>query len=222
MSIGKNTKSGELLGSIIGRVENIRVKKKELNDDEKFVFAEAATQGFKPKTIRKILSIRAQKPHDRQEDEAELDMYMHAMGMATEAPLFRSVGLMKVDIAAREQVIEALKQLVPPDAEIIIKIGPKPVRVWRDKDGATHSADVVETAPDDKKGSAGAGAKMPDRPEAAPVPDVRAQEAERLGATAYAENQPITANPFPFQHPNQRHWDKGWRSASGSDGMGED
>lgn len=220
MSIGQNTKSGELLGSIIGRVEAIRAKKKELNDDEKFVFAEATTQGFKPKTIRKILSIRAQKPHDRQEDEAELDMYMHAMGMAIDAPLFRAVGLMKVDIAARDQVIDAFKQLVPPGGEIIVKIGPQPVRVWRDKDGTAHNADVVESQPEEKKG--GAGAKMPERPAPAPVPDVSPYGAEQLGAEAYDGNEPITANPFPFQHPNQKHWDKGWRSASGSDGMGED
>lgn len=218
--VGQNTVSGKKLGDFVARIERIRSEKKVLGDDEKLVFAEAVSEGFTAARIREILKIRAMKPHDRQEAEAELDMYLHALGMATEAPLFRAVGLMAVDAAAREQVIEALKQLVPPNGEIIVKIGPQPVRVWRDKDGAAHHADVEEPKAPPSSGAA-ASAVGPRRAAAEP-PDCTDAEAEELGAMAYENNEPITSNPFPFGDRRQAKFDNGWRKAAGSDGMGPD
>lgn len=216
---GMNTVSGKKLGQYIARIEGVNEHIKQLGEDRKVIFAELKQEGFSPKRVREVLKIRSMKPHDRQEAEAELDMYLHVIGLAKEAPLFRSVGLMAVDTAAREQVIAALEQLVPQGGEIVLKIGAVPVRLWRDETGETHHEEVPVEPP------AGAAGKepppMPRRPDK-DVPDVSMAEAERLGREAYKQNQPITDNPFPFGDKRQGKWDRGWREESGSDGMGPD
>lgn len=218
MSVGRNTVSGQELSAFVERVERIREQKKALAADEKQVFAEVQAKGFSAKRVRDVLKIRTMKPHDREGAEQELDIYLHAMGMAAEAPLFRAVGAMGTDVAVREQVIEAFKQLVPPNGEIIIKVGGSPVRIWRD-DGEVHAEDYkdpVAAAP-----GPATGATMPPRP-SADVPDVDDAGAGALGRKAYTDNKPITANPFPFGDKRRPRWDEAWREASGSDGMGED
>ena len=143
--VGRNSVSGAELVRFVERVERIREQKKALGDDERQVFAEMQARGFTPKRVREVLKIRVMKPHDRLEAEQELDMYLHAMGMAVEAPLFRAVGRMGVDLAVREQVIDAFKQLVPPNGEIIVKVGGEPVRLWRENEGEVKQYNATAT-----------------------------------------------------------------------------
>lgn len=221
MSVGKNTISGQQLSSFIERVERLREEKKAIGDDEKAVFAEAVASGFSAKRMRDILKLRTMKPHDRQEAEQELDMYLHALGMASEAPLFRAVGQMGVDTAIREQVIDAFKLLVPAGGEVIVKVGGMPVRLWRDEHGVAQAEDYREP-PSAAGGAAAAPARpLPERKHRAPVPDVDLDGAGDLGTAAYGANEPITGNPFPFGDKRRPRWDEAWREASGSDGMGE-
>ena len=42
--------------------------------------------GFDVKALRKIVSLRKKSQTDRQEEEAILAVYMHALGMLDEAP----------------------------------------------------------------------------------------------------------------------------------------
>lgn len=212
---GRNTVSGQQLTAFIERIERIREDKKQLAEDEKLIFAELKASGFDAGTVRIVLKRREAKPADLEEAQQLLDMYLHAVGMATEAPLFRAIGMMSVDLSARDQVIEAFKQLVPTEGEIIVKIGKQPVRLWRDKDGEAHAEDVVD-APAAPPRAAAAPARRPARI----VPDVDAAGARDLGKAAYRENQPITANPFPWDDKRRAEFDAGWREASGSDGMG--
>ena len=44
------------------------------------------TVGFDAKALRKIVSLRKKSQTDRQEEEAILAVYMHALGMSDEAP----------------------------------------------------------------------------------------------------------------------------------------
>jgi uncharacterized protein (UPF0335 family) len=136
--------AGKQLLSFIERIEHVREEKAQLADDEKSIFAEAKAAGFSPKRMRDVLKRRAMKPADLEEAQAELDLYMSAIGMTTDAPLFRAVGMMAVDLAAREQVIDAFLQLVPMRAEVIVKIGAQPVRLWRDEEGDAHVEDYSE------------------------------------------------------------------------------
>lgn len=217
--MGQNTVSSEMLTSFVERVERIRADKKALADDEAAILAEAKAAGFLPAGIRAAVRIRAMKPHVRQEAEAILDTYLHALGMAEDTPLFRQVGLMSVDTASRESVIEALKAFVPDNGSIVIEAGGKPVRLTRDEDGKVTVADVVDTP----SPSASAAAPRPSAMrEKAPPPDVDDAGAEALGGTAFKANAPIITNPFPFGDARRPKWDAGWRKASGTDGMGPD
>lgn len=217
-SPGRNTISAERLQSYVDRIERVREEKAQLNEDEKLIFQELKSEGFTPQRVREILKIRAAKPGDYDEAKTELDMYLHALGMEREAPLFRAVGLMDVDLTARDQVIEAFKRLVPHKGEIIVKIGKQPVRLFRDKDGLAHAEDVVAATPASTPARA---APMPGRAKR-DVPDVDEAGAEDLGGKAFKENEPITSNPFPWDDKRRQAFDKGWRDASGTDGMGPD
>lgn len=213
--VGRNTVSGRELMSFIERVERIREQKKQLGEDEKLVFAELKATGFNAPTVRTVLKRRAAKPADLEEAEQLLDMYLHAVGMASEAPLFRAVGMMSVDLSARDQVIEAFKQLVPTEGEIIVKIGKQPVRLFRDENGEALAEDVVKKP----KAAARPASVVPERPQRE-VPEVDAAGARELGRKAHKENQPIISNPFPFGDKRRPEFDAGWREASGTDGMG--
>jgi uncharacterized protein (UPF0335 family) len=213
----QNTVSSEVLRGFIERIEALREQKASLADGEKCVFAEAKAGGFVAASIRYVLKARAMKPSDYQEAQALADMYMSALGMAPEPPLFRAANLMAVDTAAREQYIEALKKFVPNNGSIIVEAGARPVRLTRAANGEVSVSEIVESpAP------AAASSSPLSRPGAAKkdVPDVLPAEAEELGRLAALADVAIIKNPFPFGDDRRARWDLGWRRGSGSDGMG--
>ena len=79
MTIGDNAK--QQLLSIIERVENLEEQKRELQDDIKEIFAEAKGHGFDTKALKTIVRLRKMDKQIREEFEAILDTYMHALGM---------------------------------------------------------------------------------------------------------------------------------------------
>jgi uncharacterized protein (UPF0335 family) len=214
-----NMVSADRLRSLIERIERIREDRAALGDDEKLVYAEAKADGYTPKYMRAVIKLRQKPPSEQEEDEAMMEMYMAALGMAREAPLFRHVAGMGVDVAVRERVIEALKLLAPQDGEITIKVGAGPrVRLWRDKTGVQ-----VEDVPDVPVQAARHAAPPPaaghSRP-GADAPDCTADEAFALGRSARREDLPVIANPFAWDDKRRRAWDEGWRAEDGGDGMG--
>lgn len=216
-TIGKNTIAGEMLRGFVDRVENINAQIKQLGDDKGVVLAEAKAAGLVPAAIQFIVKKRKMKPSARAEAEAMEDLYLNAMGMATDTPLFRAVGLMKVDITARESVIEAMKKLVPANGSITVEAGGAPVRLTRDAEGNVSVTEVIEkpiqqNIPD-------TGSRKPPKPE---VPNVTPDEAERMGRQAFKEDVPIINNPFPYGDDRRPAWDRGWRDEAGNDGMGDD
>lgn len=213
-AVGRNTLAGERLRGFVERIESEEVQKKQHGDNIAVIIAEAKAEGFVPAAIRYVLKQRKLKPSERQENETLRDLYMHAMGMASEPPLFRAVGLMGVDITVKEAVIEAAKELVPANGSITIKAGGAPVHLTRDKDGAITVTEMVEK-PVEMPGSR----KKTAVPKAE-VPDATSAEAEALGRIARRNDVPIIQNPFPYGHPNRPHWDRGWRIEDGGDGMG--
>ena len=74
--------TAEQLRSYIERIERLEEEKAGLASDIKDIFAEAKGNGFDVKTMRQILKIRKMDASDRDEQEALLDLYMHALGMA--------------------------------------------------------------------------------------------------------------------------------------------
>lgn len=81
MTIGHNSVAGEQLRALIERIERLEEEKKDLANDIKEVYGEAKGNGFDTKVLRKLVSLRKQDMSERLEQEAVLDLYMHALGM---------------------------------------------------------------------------------------------------------------------------------------------
>ena len=70
------------LKSVVERIERLEEEKRALADDIKEVYAEAKGNGFDTKVLRTVIRMRKQDKTERQEQEALLDLYLHALGMA--------------------------------------------------------------------------------------------------------------------------------------------
>jgi uncharacterized protein (UPF0335 family) len=69
------------LRQFIERIERLSEEQKALGADIKDVFLEAKGVGFDPKIMRKVIAQRKKSAAERQEEEALLDVYLHALGM---------------------------------------------------------------------------------------------------------------------------------------------
>ena len=76
------------LKSLVERIERLEEEKKAIAGDIREVYAEAKANGFDSKILRKVITIRKKDHAEREEEEALLSLYMHALGMVpdTEAP----------------------------------------------------------------------------------------------------------------------------------------
>lgn len=70
------------LKQFIERLERLTEEKKGIQGDIKEVFAELKGRGFDSKAVRTILRDRAKDHTERQEEEAILELYKQALGMA--------------------------------------------------------------------------------------------------------------------------------------------
>lgn len=69
------------LKALIERIERLEEEKKTIADDIRDVYAEGKGNGFDVKALRQIIRLRKLDPNDRQEADAILHTYMHALGM---------------------------------------------------------------------------------------------------------------------------------------------
>jgi uncharacterized protein (UPF0335 family) len=69
------------LRAFIERVEKLEEEKKTISDDIRDVFSEAKANGFDVKAMRAVIRLRKLDPQERQEQDAILDTYLHALGM---------------------------------------------------------------------------------------------------------------------------------------------
>ena len=74
------------LRQFIEQIERLEEEKKATAGDIRDKYAEAKAIGFDPKVMRKVVSLRKQSHTDRQEQEAVLATYLHALGMIEEPP----------------------------------------------------------------------------------------------------------------------------------------
>ena len=78
---GPQTVAAGQLRALIERVERLEEDKQAVADDIKEVFAEAKATGFDTKAMRTLIRLRKMDEAERQEAEAILDLYKHALGM---------------------------------------------------------------------------------------------------------------------------------------------
>lgn len=69
------------LRAFIERIERLEEEKAAIGEDIKEVYAEAKGNGFDTKVMRQVIKIRKQDRNERAEQEAILDLYLHALGM---------------------------------------------------------------------------------------------------------------------------------------------
>ena len=70
------------LSQIVERIEQINAEISDMNETRKEAFAEAKAHGFDPKILRRLIAIRKRRADDVAEEEAILDVYRNALGMA--------------------------------------------------------------------------------------------------------------------------------------------
>jgi len=70
------------LRSIVERIERLEEEKATITEDIKEVYAEAKANGFDTKILRKVVRLRKVDRAEREEEEALIDLYLHALGMA--------------------------------------------------------------------------------------------------------------------------------------------
>jgi uncharacterized protein (UPF0335 family) len=75
---------GQLRG-LVERIERLEEEKKTIAGDIKEVYGEAKSHGFDTKILRKVVALRKRDRHEREEEEAMLDLYLGALGMAAVA-----------------------------------------------------------------------------------------------------------------------------------------
>ncbi|MHA1560009.1 MAG: DUF2312 domain-containing protein [Alphaproteobacteria bacterium] len=83
--VGSGGIAAAQLKSIVERIERLEEEKKALADDIRDVYAEAKANGFDTKTLRSVVRLRKQDRAEREEQEALLDVYLHALGMVPAA-----------------------------------------------------------------------------------------------------------------------------------------
>jgi uncharacterized protein (UPF0335 family) len=69
------------LKAIVERIERLEEEKKAIADDIRDVYAEAKGNGFDVKALRTVVRLRKQDKNEREEQEAVLETYLHALGM---------------------------------------------------------------------------------------------------------------------------------------------
>jgi uncharacterized protein (UPF0335 family) len=70
------------LRQFIERAETLAAEKRDIAEQEKELFAEAKGRGYDTRVMRKVIALRRRKPDDIAEEEAVLEMYKAALGMA--------------------------------------------------------------------------------------------------------------------------------------------
>lgn len=74
--------AADQLRAFVERIERLEEEMKVINDDKKDVYAEAKANGFDVKILKRVIAWRRKQPHEREEEDAVFDLYVHALGMA--------------------------------------------------------------------------------------------------------------------------------------------
>ena len=81
-TVSSDSVAQDQIRAFIERIERMEEEKKAIADDIRDIYAEAKGNGFDVKVLRQIVRIRKQDHAERMEQEALLELYMAALGMA--------------------------------------------------------------------------------------------------------------------------------------------
>jgi uncharacterized protein (UPF0335 family) len=74
------------LRQLIEQIERLEEEKKALAGDIRDKYLEAKALGFDIKVMRQVVRLRKKSATERNEEDAMLEIYLHALGMLDEAP----------------------------------------------------------------------------------------------------------------------------------------
>lgn len=127
---GHNSIAVDEFRLLIERVERLEEEEKNIKLDKKDVFAEAKSRGYHVKTMRKVITLRKQERHVREEEEALLDTYKAALGLDFGGtPLGRAAGmdpdarLSLGDLAERLREMGATVEMIDGQTTFVIPAG---------------------------------------------------------------------------------------------------
>lgn len=80
--MAEGTVAADQLRLFIERVETLEEEKKGISDDIKDTYAEAKANGYDPKIMKMVVRLRKMETHSRQEQDAILETYRQALGLA--------------------------------------------------------------------------------------------------------------------------------------------
>jgi uncharacterized protein (UPF0335 family) len=75
--------AADQLRSLVERIERLEEEKAGLASDIKDIFAEAKSNGYDVKTLRRVIALRRQDASERDEAQHLLDTYCRALNMQT-------------------------------------------------------------------------------------------------------------------------------------------
>jgi uncharacterized protein (UPF0335 family) len=70
------------LRQFIERFEQLDAEKRDVAEQQKELMAEAKGRGYDTRVMRKVIALRKRKPDELAEEEAVLELYKSALGMA--------------------------------------------------------------------------------------------------------------------------------------------
>ena len=76
------TVTADELRQFIERAEQLASEKRDIAEQEKELFAEARGRGYDVAVMKKVIALRKRKPDEIAEEEAIIEMYRSALGMA--------------------------------------------------------------------------------------------------------------------------------------------
>lgn len=79
--MAKTSFAKDQLKSLVERIERLEEEKAALSNDIKEIYVEAKSNGYDVKAIRQIVRIRKKDAHEREEEDAIIELYLSALGM---------------------------------------------------------------------------------------------------------------------------------------------
>ena len=73
--------AADQLKAFIERIERLEEEKAGIAGDIREIYAEAKGNGYEPRVMRKVVSLRKMNAADREEEEALLEVYRAAVGV---------------------------------------------------------------------------------------------------------------------------------------------
>lgn len=70
------------LRQFVEQYEHLEAEKKDIAEQQKDIMSEAKARGYDTKVLKKIIAMRKRDKNDLAEEEAILDIYKAALGMA--------------------------------------------------------------------------------------------------------------------------------------------